>query len=371
MKLRSVKYLTGEGVKSIWANRLMSIASIGVLIACMTLIGLALLLTSNVNQAMNNLETENVIMVYFNDRNSVLYGDSETLSSALAAANSSGSASGTSSGTASQSTSSTASTTASTTASGTASTAASTDRYQIPESAYLIHNEDEAKAVCEEIRKLDNIHNVEFISSAQGLQNAKETVSDGGLTTLLDEDNPISHGAKVTLTDLSRFDETVANIRAVKGVDKVYTVRNLAQTITTIKNVVGNAGVWIIAILLIIALVIVSNTIRVTMYNRKLEIGIMKAVGATNAFIRFPFLIEGVTLGLISALLSEGVVYFCYRIAAEGLKSQFGGGMIRFSAMAWQLLGIFAVIGVLAGTVGSLIMISKYLRKEGSEFRAI
>ncbi len=366
MKLRSVKYLTGEGVKSIWANRLMSIASIGVLIACMTLIGLAVLLTSNVNQAMNNLETENVIMVYFNDRNSVLYGDSETLSSALAAANSSGDASGTAS-TASGSTSSTASTTAS----STASTAATTDRYQIPESAYLIHNEDEAKAVCEEIRKLDNIHNVEFISSAQGLQNAKETVSDGGLTTLLDEDNPISHGAKVTLTDLSRFDETVASIRSVKGVDKVYTVRNLAQTITTIKNVVGNAGVWIIAILLIIALVIVSNTIRVTMYNRKLEIGIMKAVGATNAFIRFPFLIEGVTLGLISALLSEGVVYFCYRIAAEGLKSQFGGGMIRFSAMAWQLLGIFAVIGVLAGTVGSLIMISKYLRKEGSEFRAI
>ena len=75
MKLRSVKYLTGEGIKNIWANRLMSIASVGVLVACMVLIGLAILISLNVNKALGTLEQQNVIMAYFNDLNSVLYGN--------------------------------------------------------------------------------------------------------------------------------------------------------------------------------------------------------------------------------------------------------------------------------------------------------
>ena len=74
MKIRSVRYLTGEGIKNLWANRLMTIASVGVLVACMVIIGLAMLLTMNINDIMSNLEKENVVMAYFNDKNSVLYG---------------------------------------------------------------------------------------------------------------------------------------------------------------------------------------------------------------------------------------------------------------------------------------------------------
>ena len=132
------------------------------------------------------------------------------------------------------------------------------------------------------------------------------------------------------------------------------------------------AGIWIISILMIISLVVVSNTIRITMYSRKLEISIMKAVGATDAFVRIPFVVEGILIGLISALLSEGLLYFCYRIASETLTQTLGtGDIVRYSEMMFYLFGVFAAIGIFAGALGSFIMIGKYLRREGSEFSAI
>ena len=130
--------------------------------------------------------------------------------------------------------------------------------------------------------------------------------------------------------------------------------------------------VWIISILMLIALVIVSNTIRVTMYNRKLEISIMKAVGATDTFIRIPFVVEGAVIGIISALLAEGILYFCYRVATETIVDTLNTtDIVKYGDMAWILLGLFLGIGLIAGILGSAIMIGKYLRKEGSEFTAL
>ncbi len=359
MKIQSVKYLTREGIKNIWVNRLMSLASIGVLVACMVLIGLALLLSANVDKALGNLEKQNVVMVYFNDYNSVLYGDKDTSAENSTVSNTSSKAD--SSATDSQ---------------GDTVSDDKPDENNIKDSDYLIHNEAEARALCAEIEKIDNIASVEYVSSKQGLENIKETMLDGKeqYFEFLDEEygNPLSDAAKVTMTDLSKFSETIAEIEKLSGVDSIVSQNDLAEKITAIKNGIATAGVWIIAILLVISLVIVSNTIRVTMYNRKLEISIMKAVGATDAFIRLPFVVEGITIGFISALLSEGLVYFCYRIAIETLKTTLGtSDIIGFSAMAVQLILVFIAIGILAGTIGSIIMISKYLKKEGSEFAAI
>ena len=123
---------------------------------------------------------------------------------------------------------------------------------------------------------------------------------------------------------------------------------------------------------MVISLVIVSNTIRVTMYNRKLEISIMKAVGATDTFVRIPFVVEGIVIGIISALLAEGILYFCYRVATETIiKTLNTTDIVQYGDMVWILLVLFIGIGLFAGIIGSIIMISKYLRKEGSEFAAI
>ena len=353
MKIQSVKYLTREGFRNVWVNRLMSIASIGVLVACMVLIGFAILITENVNVYMNNLEQQNVVMVYFNDKNSVIYQDASQLST----------------------TSDTSSDSASSKSSSTSSKDDKSEVPAIPDDAYLIHNEEEAKAVCAEIEKLDNVKKpVEFISSEQALENAKGTALQdmAGAFEILDEEggNPMSHGARVTLISMEKFDQTVESIKKVTGVHSVVSHGDLAKTIADIKSGISMICFWIIGILGVIALVIVSNTIRVTMYNRKLEISIMKAVGATDAFVRLPFVIEGVVLGLFSAVLSEAILYFCYRVAAEAMGTSFTLS-VPFSEKALLLFGIFAAIGIVAGALGSAFMISKYLKKEGSEFKAL
>ncbi len=347
MKARSIKYLTGEGLKNVWVNRLMSIASIGVLVACMVLIGISVLISLNAQRAMEGLEQQNVVMVYFNDRNSVLYGTASTASSNTAATDSSSSEAAT----------------------------GGVDEFGIAYDSYVVHNDDEAKAVCDQIAALENVASVTYVTSEQGLADLKESFLEGQeqYFTFLDDEygNPLSCGAKVILKDLSRFDETLEAIKQVNGVDTIQSQSDLAEKITNIKEGITVAGFWIISILLIISLVIVSNTIRVTMYNRKLEISIMKAVGATDAFIRLPFVVEGVVLGIISALISEVVVYFCYRVILETLGSVLGAtAVVQFSSVALYILGIFAFIGIAAGVIGSVIMISKYLRHEGSEFRA-
>lgn len=341
MKIQSVKYLTREGFRNVWVNRLMSIASIGVLVACMVLIGMALLITKNVDKTMQTLEQQNVVMVYFNDKNSVIYGENAVEP---------------------------------TTSDATASDGAVTETNDIPESAYLVHNEQEALAVCENLKKIANVSSVEFISSDEALKRAKETVLEGQAAAfeILEEENgnPMSHGAKITLQSMENFDATISAISATAGVDSVVSHGDLAKKISGIKSAINLICFWIIGILGIISLVIVSNTIRVTMYNRKLEISIMKAVGATDSFVRLPFIIEGMLLGVISALISEGLIYFCYRVAGETMRETFNT-LIPFSQEALLLLGIFLAIGIFAGAIGSAFMISKYLKKEGSEFKAL
>ncbi len=353
MKISSIKYLTGEGVKNAWINRLMTLASIGVLVACMVIIGLAILISENVNKAVGKLEQQNVVMAYMKDYNWALYGEKGNSSDSSASSGSS------SSDTAS-----------------TVSDAETADKNGIKPSDYVIHNDDEAKALCDEIAKLPNVASVTYVTSEEGLESVKESMLEGqeSYFTFLDEEygNPMSGAAKITMKDMSLFDETIGQIKKIDGIDAIQSQNDLADKITAIKRGIGIAGFWIIAILMVISLVIVSNTIRVTMYNRKLEISIMKAVGATDSFVRIPFIVEGMLIGVISALLAEGLLYFCYRVATETIISTLGTtDIVHYGDVAWWLLLIFIGIGIFAGVLGSVIMISKYLRREGSEFTAI
>ncbi len=354
MKISSVKYLVGEGAKNAWVNRLMTIASVGVLVACMVIIGLAILISENVNKAVGKLEQQNVVMAYMKDYNWALYGDDKDNSSDDTSAVSS----------------------EETASSDTQQTEEQADENGIKSGDYVIHNADEAKALCEEIAKIDNVASVTYVSSSEGLESVKKSMLEGQVSyfTFLDDKygNPMSDAAKITMKDMARFDETIEQIKKIDGINKIQSQNDLADKITAIKRGVGIAGFWIIAILMIIALVIVSNTIRVTMYNRKLEISIMKAVGATDSFVRIPFVVEGMIIGLVSAVIAEGLLYFCYRVATETIMSTLNtSDIVHYSDVAWWLLLIFVGIGIFAGILGSVIMISKYLRHEGSEFAAI
>ena len=334
MKTGSFRYLMGEGVKSTWANRLMSLASVGVLVACMVIIGLALLISENVSRALGKLEEQNVAMVYMKDYSWALYSDEVE------------------------------------------KVTEGGDQNGITDSMYVIHDEKEAKELCDKIAKLNNVEAVEYISGEQGLQSIKSEMIEGQeqFFDFLEEEhgNPLPAAAKVTMKDMSRFEETVEQIKTLDGVDNIKAQDDLAEKITVGKKGLFIAGAWIISILLIISLVVVSNTIRITMYSRKLEISIMKAVGATDSFVRIPFVVEGVLIGLLSAVIAEGLLYFCYRVATETIAETLGTSeIVHYSEMALYLFGVFVAIGVFAGAIGSFIMIGKYLRREGSEFSAI
>lgn len=351
MKFGSVKYLIKEGFKGAWANRLMSLASIGVLVACMVVIGLAILISENVTMAIGNLEKQNVVMVYMKDYNWALYSDA--LQSETASDDTTDEASDAADENNEESTA---------------------DKNGIKETDYVIHNDEEAQALCDKISALSNVESVEYISSEAGLESVKEDMLEGqeSYFTFLDDQygNPLSGAAKVTMKEMALFDETIEQINNIEGVDTIQSHGDLAEKIDAIKQGIYVAGFWIISILIIISLVIVSNTIRVTMYNRKLEISIMKAVGATDAFVRIPFVIEGIVIGLISALISEGLIYFCYRVATEKISLMLGS-VVAFGDVVFDLLLVFVCIGVFAGSFGSAIMIGKYLKREGSEFTAI
>ncbi len=334
MKLTSVKYLVSNGFKNIWLNKLMSIASIGVLVACMSVIGLAVALSINVDHALSQLEKENVVMVFFDDRNSALYAESN-LNSETGTYN------------------------------------------EITEKDYTIHNFEEAIKLCAEIEKLDNIATVEYFTGEDSLNDQMATMGDQAKffeSFLFSDDygNPMPSGARVSFVSLEKFDETLDSLEAMKGVDSTSSTRDLAEKITLIKHAISIVGFWIVAILLLISLMIVSNTIRVTMYSRKLEISIMKAVGATDSFVRLPFMIEGVTIGLLSAVITVVILYFVYKaVAGTILNVMTIATLIPFGDFFWIIFGIFAGIGVFAGLFSSAFMINKYLRKEGSEFRAL
>ncbi len=333
MKLTSVRYLIGNGFKNIWLNKLMSVASIGVLVACMSVIGLAVAVSLNVDHTLSELEQQNVVMVYFEDRNSALYSVRSEQSADITLDKA---------------------------------------EQQVTEDDYTIHNLEEALILCEKISKIENVNSIEYFSSDEMLESAKGAVTEASPEIFSVIENPMSCGARVTMTDLSLFDKTIEDIEGLNGVDEISSLRDIAEKITIIKRAIAIIGFWIVAILMIIALVIVSNTIRVTMYSRKLEISIMKAVGATDSFVRIPFMVEGVTIGILSAGITVSILYFVYNAVQETVKSALSlTSIIPFSEFFWLIFGIFGGIGCFAGLFASAIMINKYLRKEGSEFRAL
>ena len=192
MKFSSMRYLAGEGVKNAWVNRLMTIASVGVLVACMVIIGLAILISENVNKAVGNLEQQNVVMAYMKDYNWALYGGG---SDADTSSGTDSSASDASQDTASDPEEAEAGT-SSESSDGSESTESTTDDTDkadengIKPSDYVIHNDDEAKALCDEIAKIDNVAAVEYITSEEGLESVKESMIEGqeSYFTFLDDE---------------------------------------------------------------------------------------------------------------------------------------------------------------------------------------
>ncbi len=221
----------------------------------------------------------------------------------------------------------------------------------------------EAKSVHSRINMITNIHRADFVDREDALEEFVEDHSEAGAFQGVDPED-LRHRVVVILEDNSRMNETIALLRRVEGVVKVDAEEELAQGFTTISRVFSLVSAGIILVLLVVSLLIISNTVRLALYDRKTEIGIMKMVGATNGFIRFPFVIQGFLLGSLGAGLAFGAEWFLYDTLVTRIREVDALGLFNFVPFRELLIPMvitFSAAGLFVGIIGSLAAIRKFL----------
>ena len=225
-------------------------------------------------------------------------------------------------------------------------------------------SEADAKSVGTKINMIDNVLRSDFIPREQALEDfiadhQDEEASFSGLDA-----TDLRHRFRIVLEDNRLIKETDANIQAVPGVVKTVAEYEMAQGFSTIQDVLHLVSLGIIAVLLAVSLLIISNTVKLAMYDRKEEIGIMKMVGATNGFIRLPFVVEGFTLGMLGASLAFGLEWVMYdamvlKIGEVDALQLFK--FVPFEELLIPMVVTFAAAGMFVGIVGSWTSIRKFL----------
>lgn len=224
----------------------------------------------------------------------------------------------------------------------------------------------EALALGPQLRAMDNVKDAEFVAKEDAIENYR-----GRLGNIFDDmtgkGNPLPYSYNVTMNDVARYDETVTALKAIPGVESISSHREVAQRLTSLSSLITMMSFWIIIALAVISLFIVSNTIRMTMFAHRFEISIMKSVGASNHFVRIPFIIEGVVIGVVSAGVSVGLLYLLSEAVLNGAKEFLDFNYTHFTSVMWYIIGGFLAAGVLVGVVGSWVSIRRFLKREGNE----
>ena len=221
----------------------------------------------------------------------------------------------------------------------------------------------EARSIGTQINLMDNVLQSTFISREEALEDFIED-HDGDSAFSGVQAADLRHRYVVTLEDNLLMKQTDEQLKQLPGVAKTNAAYELAEGFTTIQSVLHIVSYAVIAVLLVVSLLIISNTVKLAMYDRKDEIAIMKMVGATNGFIRLPFIVEGFTLGMIGAVLAFGLEWVGYDAMVQKIGSV--DSLQLFSLVPFQELLIpmvitFAGAGMFVGIVGSWTSIRKFM----------
>ena len=295
--MSSFGYLIKEGFKNLFHNRLMTLASMGVLISCLVLTGSAVMLTINASDIVDSVGDTNVTKVFLDDNMTKL----------------------------------------------------------------------EAVYKGKELKEVENVVDVQFIDKDESIQAYRDQLGEEVFANMQGDDNPLPYSYSIVMDDLSKYDETITRIKAVPGVASVSSHREVAEKLTSLSSFITTMSLWIILALAVISLFIISNTIRMTMFSHRFEISIMKSVGATNAFVRVPFIIEGVVIGLVSALISVGLLFLLTNGVITFAKRILDFPYTNFTQVMWPMIAAFCAAGVLVGALGSAVSIRRFLTHEGNE----
>ncbi len=211
----------------------------------------------------------------------------------------------------------------------------------------------------------ENVKNVEYLSKDDAMAEMKERWGENSY--LLDglSENPLPRSIRITVNDVENAESVVTYARGLSGVEDIKYSRTEVEKILKITDAIQMIALIIIIFLIIVSIVVVSNTVKLTVMARGREISIMKYVGATNWFIRGPFLGEGIIIGIVASAISGGLITLLYKWLTENYSQKmlalFSTGLVPLEFMSTNLIIIFLALGVGIGAVGSIISMRKFL----------
>lgn len=226
------------------------------------------------------------------------------------------------------------------------------------------YTREQAEALENKLRMIDNVSGVDFIPNDRALDELRDEFgSDSWMLDGLEYDNPLRHSYRIMVVNIDEYDQVIDDISSIQGIEDVHSSRDAVRKLSVIRNILSTVSLSLMVLLGAVAVVIISNTIKLATFDRREEIAIMKMIGATDGFIRFPFVIESVILSQLAALIAFGLQWLTYNyIIGTGLASIELIEMVDFDSVKYYFLGGFMAIAFVFGVLGSAISIRKFLR---------
>ncbi|MGD9560137.1 MAG: permease-like cell division protein FtsX, partial [Oscillospiraceae bacterium] len=216
---------------------------------------------------------------------------------------------------------------------------------------------------------IPNVAHAQFVSKKDAFVEVEGLLDDYGDGLLDGVDYIFPAKYNVTVDDINFMDETNEQIKALGWVERTYMSSDLTGIMITISNAVTYGGWGLVAILALVSVIVISNTIRLTVFARRREISIMKYVGATNAFIRLPFFVEGMTVGIIAGLLATGVLCGAYYLVYQFVREMYNvwvmslmSSLFRLEDIWYYIGGGAVALGILLGGLGTAFSVRKHLK---------
>lgn len=226
--------------------------------------------------------------------------------------------------------------------------------------------ESEIDEIGTQILQIEGVRNAEFISKEKAYEYMKEMLGEEGEELLEGREGIFTVSYDVTLTDLELNDDVQEQILQLAHIKKIESSNKVIEQVINLANGVKAITAALLILLIVISIAIISNTIKLTVHARRKEISIMKYVGATNGFIRWPFLVEGIIIGVVAGLLSVGIIGVAYTFIANKISETTfleiaKWKLLEFKDMFNLILTVYLGLGVGIGAVGSSISMKKYL----------
>lgn len=300
MKLSSMKYLTLQGMRNIWTNRMMAFASFCILMVSLLLVGTSILFSVNVNKIVGGIENRNEVIIFLEENT----GDTEI------------------------------------------------------------------EGLGKVLSGMPNISRVSFYSKEEALTDYRDTINPEyqALFEYLDE-NPLLDSYKIRIKDIEIISQTVAEIESLNNVYIVKAPNDFATLLTEVKKIITLISTTIIIALIIVSMVIISNTTKASVAFRKKEIGIMKYVGATDAFIKIPFFIEGMFTGIMAGLAATFITGLAYDALIQSLSEEMtvwsvigAQSFYAFNDISKIILIAYIIAGGIIGAIGTVWSTRRSLR---------